>query len=41
MAHHETVYKYLLKAFYKRINKKEYESQILQHNIRHTNILAM
>ena len=37
----ETAYKYLLKVFYKRINKKQYESRILQYNIRHTNILAI
>ncbi len=40
-AHSKTVHKYLLKAFYNRINKKEYKSQIWQHNVRHTNIIAM
>ncbi len=40
-AHSETTHKYLLKAFYNRTNKKEYDSQIRQHNVRHTNIIAM
>ena len=40
-AHSEAAHKYLLKAFYGRTNKKEYESQILEHNIRHTNVIAM
>ncbi len=40
-AHSKAIYKYLLKAFYGRINQKEYESQILKHNICHTNIIAM
>ncbi len=40
-AHSEAVYKYLLNAFYNRTNKKEYESQIWQHNVQHTNIIAM
>ena len=40
-AHSEAAHKYLLKAFYGRTNKKEYESQILKHNIRHTNVIAM
>ncbi len=39
--HSETVHKYLLKAFNNRTNKKEYDSQIRQHNVRHTNIIAM
>ena len=34
-------HKYLLKAFYNRMNKKEYKSQIRQHNMRHINIIAM
>lgn len=41
MAHSEVAYKYFLKAFYTRTNKKEYKSQILQYIIRHTNILIM
>ena len=41
IAHSKAVYKYLLKAFYNRIKKKEYDLQIWQHNIRHTNIIAM
>ncbi len=40
-AYSETAHKYLLKAFYNRTNKKEYESQIWQHNVRYTNIIAM
>ena len=40
-AHSEAAHKYLLKAFYNRTNKKEYDSQIWQHNVRHTNIIAM
>ena len=40
-AHSKAMHKYLLKAFYGRINKIEYESQILEHNIRHTNVNAM
>ena len=41
MAHSEEAHLYFLKGFYKRINKKEYKSQILEHNICHTNIIAM
>ncbi len=37
----ETVHKYLLKAFYNRINKKKYDLQIRQHNICYTNIIPM
>ena len=40
-AHNEVAYKYFLKTFYGRINKKEYELQILEYNIRHTNVIAM
>ena len=40
-AHNEVAHKYLLKAFYGCTNKKEYESQILKHNICHTNVIAM
>ncbi len=40
-AYSETIHKYLLKAFYRRTNKKEYKSQILEHNICLTNIIAM
>lgn len=35
------MYKYFFKAFYNRTNKKEYNSQIRSHNLRHTNIIAM
>ena len=37
----KAAYKYFLKAFYNRTNKKEYNSQIRQHNIRYTNIITM
>ena len=40
-AYNEIAYKCLLKAFYGRTNKKKYELQILEHNIRHTNIIVM
>ncbi len=40
-AHSKGVHKYLLKAFYNRTNKKEYDSQIRQHNVCHINIIAM
>ena len=40
-AHSEAAHKYLFKAFYGWTNKKKYKSQILQHNIRHTNIITM
>ncbi len=40
-AHSKAAHKYLLKTFYNRMNKKEYDSQIRQHNIRQTNIIAM
>ncbi len=39
--HSEAAHKYLPKTFYGRTNKKEYESQILKYNIRHTNIIAI
>ena len=41
IAHNKAAHKYLLKTFYNRTNKKEYNLQIWQHNIRHTNIIAM
>ena len=37
----KAAYKYLLKAFYNKMNKKEYHLQIWQHNVYHTNIIAM
>ena len=37
----KAVHKYLLKAFYNRTNKKEYDVQIWQHNVCHTNIIAI
>ncbi len=39
--YNKTAYKYLLKAFYRRINKKAYKLQILKYNIHHTNIIAI
>ncbi len=41
MAHNKAAHKYFFKAFYGQTNKKEYELQILKHNIRHTNVIAM
>lgn len=41
MAHNRVAYKYILKVFYKWTNKKKYKSQILKHNIRYTNVIAM
>lgn len=35
------VYKYFLKTFYNKINKKKYNLQIWQYNIWHTNIIAI
>ena len=40
-AYSKAAHKYLFKVFYNRTNKKKYNSQIWQHNIRHTNIIAM
>ena len=40
-AYSKVAYKYFLKAFYGQINKMKYELQILQHNIRHINVIAM
>ncbi len=39
--HSEAAHKYLFKALYGWTNKKEYKSQILKHNIRYTNVIAM
>lgn len=41
MTNSKVVHKYLFKAFYRRINKKKYDLQILIHNIRHINIISM
>ena len=40
-AHSKAAHKYLLKAFYNSTNKKEYDAQIRQYNVRHTNVIAM
>ena len=40
-AYREAAHKHLFKAFYRRTNKKKYELQILEHNICHTNVIAM
>lgn len=40
-AYNERIYKYLLKVFYERTNKKEYKSQILIHNIRYSNVIII
>lgn len=39
--YNKAVYKYLLKAFYNRINRKEYELHIWLYNMWHINIIAM
>ena len=39
--HSKAAHKYLLKAFYNKTNKKEYNAQIWQDNVRHTNLIAM
>ena len=39
-AYSKVAYKYFLKAFYNKKNKKEYKLQIWQYNMRHTNIIA-
>lgn len=41
IANSEVAYKYPLKAFSNRTNKKEYELQIWQHNISHINMIVM
>ncbi len=41
MVYSEAAHKYFLKAFYKWTNKKKYKAQILKHNIRHTNTIAI
>ena len=41
IAYTKMAYKYFLKAFYNKINKKEYNLQIWQYNIRHKNIIVM
>ena len=40
-AHSKAAHKYLFKAFYNRTNKKKYDVQIRQYNVRHTNVIAM
>lgn len=37
----KVIYKYLLKVFYNKINKKEHNSQIWQYNIYHINIIVI
>lgn len=41
MTNSKVAYKYLLKIFYEKTNKKKYKSQILGYNIYYTNIIAM
>lgn len=41
MVYSKIAYKYLFKVFYRKTNKKKYKLQILEHNIRYTNIIAM
>ena len=40
-AHSKVSHKYFFKAFYNRINKKKYDAQIEQHNVRHINVISM
>lgn len=40
-AYSKLAYKYFLKTFYNKINKKRYNSQIWQHNTWHTNIMVI
>ena len=40
-AHSKAAHKYFLKAFYNKTNNKEYDLHIRQHNVCHTNIIAM
>ena len=37
----KAAYKYLFKAFYNNTNKKKYDVQIWQYNVRYTNVIAM
>ena len=41
MVYNKALHKYFLKAFYRKTSKKEYKSQILKHNICHTNVIAI
>lgn len=41
IVHNETIYEYLFKVFYRRTNKKEYDSHILQHHACYTHIFCM
>ena len=40
-AHIKIAHKYLLKAFYNKNIKKEFNAQIRQHNVHHTNVIAI
>ncbi len=41
-AHNETRYKYMIKKFYHRINKREiFQTQLIEHNKRRLNVLAL
>ena len=41
IVHSKAAHKYFLKTFYNKTNKKEYNSQIWQYNVCHTNIIAI
>ena len=41
IAYSKAAHKYILKAFYNKTNEKEYNAQIWQHNIRHTNLIII
>lgn len=40
-AYSKTAYKYYFKFFYNKLNKKEYDLQIRQYNVHHTNIIVI
>lgn len=41
MTNNKTVYNYLSKIIYKKINKKKYKLQILKHNICYINVITI
>lgn len=41
IAHSKVMHKYFFKVFYNKTNKKKYNLQIRQYNVRHTSIIAI
>lgn len=41
MAYSKANYNYNLEIFYRKINKKKYKLQILEHNIHYTKVITM